>query len=130
MDVVSSLPQVTGEVVYLAKTPEKPHVYTYDPPEGVAKTNIVPEAHTVPIFDMRPVADGLTLDLQGFALVDAPTSVTDFYDEAQLAATYYPEAVDLVKRATGANRVVVFDHTIRRREQGVRTERPGHRASR
>src|ERR1700688_4706347 len=49
MDVVSSLPQVTGEVVYLAKTPEKPHVYTYDPPEGVAKTNIVPEAHTVPL---------------------------------------------------------------------------------
>ncbi|MEA2768947.1 MAG: hypothetical protein QOD93_1909 [Acetobacteraceae bacterium] len=125
MDVVSSLPQVTGEVVYLAKTPEKPHVYTYDPPEGVAKTNIVPEAHTVPIFDMRPVADGLTLDLQGFALVDAPTSVTDFYDEAQLAATYYPEAVDLVKRATGANRVVVFDHTIRRREQGVEDRAPG-----
>jgi hypothetical protein len=125
MDVVSSLPQVTGEVVYLAKTPEKPHVYTYDPPDGVAKTNILPEAHTVPIFDMRPVADGLTLDLQGFALVDAPTSVTDFYDEAQLAATYYPEAVDLVKRATGANRVVVFDHTIRRREQGVEDRAPG-----
>jgi hypothetical protein len=125
MDVVSSLPQVLGEVVYLAKTPEKPHVYTYDPPAGTPKTNIIPEAHTVPIFDMRPVADGLTLDVQGFALVDAPTAVTDFYDEAQLEATYYREAEDLVKQATGASRVVVFDHTIRRREQGVEDRTPG-----
>jgi hypothetical protein len=125
MDVVSSLPQVPGEVVYLAKTPEKPHVYTYDPPDGTPKTNIIPEAHTVPIFDMRPVADGLTLDVQGFALVDAPTTVTDFYDEAQLEATYYREAAELVKQATGASRVVVFDHTIRRREQGVEDRTPG-----
>lgn len=125
MDVVSSLPRVTGEVVYLAKTPEKPHVYTYDPPAGVPKTNIVSEAHSVPIFDMRPVADGLSLDVQGFALVDAPTEVADFYDEAQLKATLYREAEDLVKQATGASRVVVFDHTIRRREQGVEDRAPG-----
>jgi len=125
MDVVSSLRQVAGEVVYLTKTQEKPHVYTYDPPDGVAKTNIVPDAHTVPISDMRPLADDLTLDVQGFALVHAPTSVTDFHDEAQLEATYYREAEDLVKQATGATRVVVFDHTIRRREQGVEDRAPG-----
>ncbi len=125
MDVVSSLRQVTGEVVYLAKTAERPHTYTYDPPAGVPKTNIVNEPHTVPIFDMRPLSDGLTLDRQGFALVDAPTAVTDFYDEAQLTATYYPEAEHLVKQATGAKRVVVFDHTIRRRTQGVEDRTPG-----
>jgi hypothetical protein len=125
MDAFSSLSQVTGEVVYLARTPEKPHTYTYDPPDGVAKTNIVNEPHTIPIYDMRPLADGLTLDVQGFALVDAPTAVSDFYDEKQLEATYYPEAEELVKQATGASRVVVFDHTIRRREQGVEDRTPG-----
>jgi len=125
MDVVFSLPQVPGEVVYLAKTPEKPHAYAYDPPDGVPRTNIVPESHTVPVFDMRPVADGLTLDVQGFALLDAPTAVTDFYDEAQLRTRYYQEAEDLVKQATGASRVVVFDHTIRRREHGVEDRTPG-----
>ena len=125
MDVVSSLPQVAGSVVYLARTADKPHSYTYDPPEGVAKTNIVPEAHTVPVFDMRPIADGLSLDVQGFALVEAPTAVTDFYDEAQLRGRFYPEAEALVKRATGASRVVVFDHTIRRREQGAEDRTPG-----
>jgi hypothetical protein len=125
MDVVSSLPQVTGEVFYLAKTAEKPHSYTYDPPEGVAKTNIVPEGHTVPVFDMRPIADGLSLDVQGFALVPAPTAVSDFYDEDQLKAVFYPEAEALVKQATGASRVVVFDHTIRRRTHGVEDRTPG-----
>ena len=125
MDAVSSLPQVTGEIVYLARTPEKPHTYTYDPPEGVPKTNIVSEPHSVPIFDMRPVADGLTLDVQGFALVPAPTAVTDFYDEAQLQEIYYPETENLVKQAIGATRVVVFDHTIRRRTPGVEDRTPG-----
>jgi hypothetical protein len=125
MDVVSSLPKVTGEVVYLAKTPEKPHTYTYDPPDGRAKSNIVNDPHTMPISDMRPIADGLNLDVQGFALVDAPTSVSDFYDEAQLRTTYYREAEDLVKQATGASRVVVFDHTIRKRTYGVEDRTPG-----
>jgi hypothetical protein len=125
MDFVSSLPQVTGELVYLAKTAERPHTYTYDPPDGTPKSNIVTEAHTVPVFNMRPVADGLTLDVQGFALVYAPTAVTDFYDEPQLRETYYPEAEDLVKQATGASRVVVFDHTVRRREQGVEDRTQG-----
>ena len=125
MDVVSSLPKVAGELVYLAKTAERPHTYTYDPPDGTPKSNIVTEAHTVAIFDMRPVADGLSLDVQGFALIDASTAVSDFYNEAQLRATYYPEAEDLVKQATGASRVVVFDHTIRRREHGVEDRTPG-----
>ncbi len=125
MDVVSSLPQVAGEVVYLAKTADKPHTYTYDPPDGVARTNIVNDPHVVPILDMRPIADGLTLDRQGFALVDAPTAVTDFYDEQQVQATYYAEAEALVKQAIGASRVVVFDHTIRRRTHGVEDRTPG-----
>jgi hypothetical protein len=125
MDVVSSLSQVMGEVVYLSKTAEKPHTYTYDPPEGVAKTNIVNDPHSVPVFDMRLIAPDLSLDTQGFVLVDAPTQVRDFYDESQLQATYYPEAEQLVKQATGASRVVVFDHTIRRRTPGVEDRTPG-----
>jgi hypothetical protein len=126
MDVVSSLPQVAGGVVYLTRTAEKPYTYTYDPPAGAAKTNIVGEPHTVPVFDMRPIADGLSLDVQGFVLAPAPTTVTDFYDEAQLRGTFYSEAENLVERATGASRVVVFDHTIRRREQGVEDRTPGN----
>jgi hypothetical protein len=125
VDVFTQLPQVEGAAVYLAKTAEKPHTYTYDPPDGTPKTNLVTEQHALPIFDMRPIADGLSLDLQGFELVEAPSAVTDFYDEAQLRETYYAEAEALVKQATGASRVVVFDHTIRRRQPGVEDRAPG-----
>jgi hypothetical protein len=125
MDMISALPRVVGEVVYLARTTGKPYTYTYNPPDGVARSTIVTEAHTVPIFDMRPIADGLSLDRQGFALVTAPSAVADFYDEAELRRVYYPEAAGLVARATGASRVVVFDHTIRRREAGVEDRTPG-----
>jgi hypothetical protein len=125
VDAISQLQQVEGAVAYLTKTTEKPHTYTYDPPVGVPRTNIVPEEHVVPIFDMRPLADSLSLDEQGFVLTEAPTAVTDFYDEQALRDTYYPEAEALVKQATGASRVVVFDHTIRRRQQGIEDRTPG-----
>jgi hypothetical protein len=47
------------------------------------------------------------------------TGVADFWDEAQTMALGHPETADLVKAVTGASRVVVFDHTLRRRVDGV-----------
>jgi hypothetical protein len=41
--------------------------------------------------------------------------VRDFWDEAQTLALGHPETAELVKQVTGASRVVVFDHTLRRR---------------
>jgi hypothetical protein len=45
--------------------------------------------------------------------------VRDFWDEAQTLALGHPEAAEIVRAATGASRVVVFDHTLRRRLGGV-----------
>jgi hypothetical protein len=75
---------------------------------------------------MRPIADRLSLDEEGFALVDHESAIADFYDENQLKRVYYPEAERLVASATGASRVIVFDHTIRRRDHGAddRTQGP------
>jgi hypothetical protein len=66
------------------------------------------------------VADRLSLDQQGFVLVEHKTKVTDFFDPAQLEAVYYPEVEQLIKRESGASRVVIFDHTLR---SGDETER-------
>ena len=112
---VSSLPHVDGILNYLAPMAEKPRNYTYDPPPGVPQSNAVYEPHRLPIHDARSVAGRLSLDEEGLMLVDEPSAVTDFYDEEQLRRIYYPEAERLVAAATGASRVVVFDHTIRRR---------------
>ena len=70
------------------------------------------------IHDARPVAGRLTLDGEGLALVEHRSAVKDFYDEDELRRVYYPEAERLVAEATGASRVLVFDHMIRRRVAG------------
>merc|ERR1719161_1738642 len=49
----------------------------------------------------------------GFALQSWPTRCTDFRDDEAVVATYYEEMMELVKNASGAERVLIFDHTIR-----------------
>jgi hypothetical protein len=52
------------------------------------------------------------------------TAVRDFWDDAQTLALGHPEVAEIVKAATGASRVVVFDHT-RRRQTGEIDRQPG-----
>jgi len=120
-----ALPFVTGALNYLAPMAERPHTLTYEPPAGVARTNIVNETHRVPIYDLRPVADTLSLDREGFTLVRAPSAVGNFYDEDELRRVYYPEAERVIAQATGAARVFVFDHTVRKRVWGGEDRAPG-----
>lgn len=125
LERVARLPHVDGALLYLARMAEKPHTYTYEPPAGVPRSNIVIEEHVVPIHDIRPIRGEASLDDAGFALLTAPTETPDLHDEASLPQTYYKEAERIVAEATGASRVVVFDHTIRRREWGAEDRTPG-----
>jgi hypothetical protein len=105
---------VETEVNYMAPLRERPRTYTYEPPAGIAKSNIVVEPHRVAVHDVRPRANAFTLDGQGFALVSHESAVEDFDDETEIRGTYYAEAEQLLKDVTGADRVFIFDHTIRR----------------
>ena len=67
----------------------------------------------------------MSLDREGFALLTHRSAVTDFADEDQLRRIYYPEAERLVADVTGAARVVIFDHTVRRRVSGRADREPG-----
>ena len=122
---IESLPFVTAELNYLAPTPGKPRTYALDPPPGEPKSTALPEPHDVPIFDARPIAKDLSLDREGFALVRHPTVVKNFYDEREIRSVYYP-AVEAFLRATlGADRVLIFDHTVRKRVEGAADVRDG-----
>ncbi len=92
---------------------EKPYSYNYEPPPGVPARNTREETHEVKVFDGRAVNDRLSLDREGFVLVRRPTAAADLYDEAQIASVYYAECERLIKEATGAKRVVAFDHIVR-----------------
>jgi hypothetical protein len=124
-EAIARLPHVEGVLNYLKPTADKPRTYAFELPPGGPLANAAYEPHTVPIRDVRPVAKLMSLDREGFALVGHRSAVTDFGDEEQLRRIYYPEAERLVAAATGGTRVVVFDHTVRRRVPGAEDRQPG-----
>jgi hypothetical protein len=118
-------PHVDATLNYMAPMAERPRNYTYDPPAGVPRTNILPEPHIVPIYSARPALSRFTLDEEGFAVLNQPSQVRDFWDEDELRTVYYPEVERAIQAATGAASVFVFDHTIRRRTEGVEDRAAG-----
>ena len=54
-----------------------------------------------------------------------PTAVRDLYDEEEVRTRYYPEVEEILARTTGGARVLIFDHTVRRRVPGVVDDRTG-----
>jgi len=81
----------------------------------VPRSNTVRDPHVVPIHDARTVADDVSLDREGFALIHAASAVKDFWDEDEVRRVYYPEVQRVIAEATGASKVFIFDHTLRRR---------------
>lgn len=120
-----TLPYVTAELNYLAPMREKPRTYAYDPPPGEPKSTAMPQAVQVKITNGRPIRDRLTLDRAGFALVDQHTTVQDFYDDEEVTRVYYPEASEFIRSSLDADRVFIFDHTVRRRVAGAADVRGG-----
>lgn len=116
---IESLPFVTAELNYLAPTAGKPRTYAFDPPPGEPKTTALPEPHKVPVFDGRLIAKSFSLDRQGFELVRHPTVVRNFYDDEEVRRLYYPLAEAFIRAVLRADRVVIFDHTVRRRIEGA-----------
>ena len=66
----------------------------------------------VEMTDARQLDEPATLERMGFCLEKHPTAVRDFRDDTAVGEVYYEEVRELVKRASGASRVFVFDHTV------------------
>lgn len=105
---------------------EKPHNYMYSGPEPQRNFSDVP--HVVQVEDMRGREDQFTLDKNGFQVVRSPMKggFKDFRDEEQITTDYYREVEDILKKVTGAHKVVIFDHTIRRAIRG-QVDKPSSR---
>jgi hypothetical protein len=58
-------------------------------------------------------ASSFSVDREGFSLHDFNTNYEQWEDDEGVRAAFYPEIVDLLKKKTGAKRILVFDHTIR-----------------
>lgn len=108
-----NLKSVVAPLIFLAPMGEKPVAYNYEPPAGVPVRTGKSEEHQVPICDARPLIGRLSLDKEGFVLLHHQTAVENFYDEDEITSVYYPECERVIKEATGAARVVAFDHIVR-----------------
>lgn len=76
----------------------------------------------VEILNARAQPDDFTLDKNGFTLVPQPTQVKDFYQDEELKSVYDNEVRELVRKATGAARIEIFDHTRRSASNQVRAK--------
>lgn len=110
---------IEAELNYLGPVEGRPFTLTYAPPEGGPRSNITAAPHRLPIHDLRPLAAAATLDREGFAVARGASALRDFDDEAAIRAVYFPESARILQAATGAARVHIFDHTIRRRVPGA-----------
>ena len=111
--VVADLKAVVAPLNFLVPMAERPVAYNYEPPPGVPARTGKSEEHRVPIRDARPLIGRLSVDKEGFVLLHHQTAVRNFYDENEITSVYYPECERVIKEATGAARVVAFDHIVR-----------------
>jgi len=109
-------------VNYLSSESPTPVVYLSKPPEGTARDSTEILRHPVLMHDARRSDTPLSLDLQGFKLVTHETAAEDLWNQEEIHRLYYPEVEALVKTATGADKVLAFDHNVRsfaRAKKGV-----------
>ncbi|OLN86002.1 Uncharacterized protein in dcmA 3'region 2 [Colletotrichum chlorophyti] len=88
-----------------------PHPTYIDRPETFDRPL---ETHPVKISDVTGDEQKYTLDRNGFQIYRYQATEKDFLDDAQIKASYYTETEELLKTVTGASRIFIFDHTIRR----------------
>ena len=68
--------------------------------------------------------------LPGFALVQHPTVARDPYNDKEVREVYYPVAESFIRAKLRADRVFIFDHTMRKRVEGAADVRGRVRALR
>jgi len=113
---------VTASLNFLRPMEGRPVSYQYDPPPGIPQRTGEFDGHAVTIRNARPLAAVLSLDVEGFALLQAPSRFADFHDDQAIRSFYYPEVERLLKAATGAAMVIVFDHNVRNAARAARGE--------
>lgn len=106
-------PYVEAELTYLLDTGVAPVNYPSVAGGRSERDTGDPACHTVAVQNARLRPEPCTLDREGFALAPHETTVSDFYDDAEIDSVYTAEVAALVVERTGAERAVVFDYTRR-----------------
>lgn len=105
---------VQAELRYVVDTGVKPRTYISPQHSGrPSRREDTVDVREMPIRDGWPFAGEASLDREGFEVHRQEWRVSDFYDDEEVERVHYPEIEELIRRATGAERVSIFDHTRR-----------------
>jgi hypothetical protein len=110
-----------AHISYTADTGETLVNETFGPNNIRRRTSGTAELHEVVISNGRE--QELSLERNGFELVEHRTAVKNFFDPDELKAVYYREVEALIRARSGAARVSVFDHTLRSGSEAEREAR-------
>lgn len=106
---------VKASINYTVDNGIPPDYYFYDPDPSVIRNPPGTDPREVEIHNGWPKADEFSLDREGFQLKAFPAKFSNFNDDAAVKQEFYPQVIDFVQRNTGAKRVIIFDHTLRKR---------------
>ncbi|KAI8978771.1 hypothetical protein BD414DRAFT_421802 [Trametes punicea] len=96
---------------------EAPYRYIWTVPPGKPEHNLGEDPRAVIVHDARGREDEFSLDVHGFQFMKHVSAEKEFVDEDAIKTRYYKEIEELLKNVTGAKRVFIFDHTIRRHSE-------------
>lgn len=114
---------VTARLHYQVDDGLEPFTYNYKREDGGPQSRGAYEPRAMTIVDGRGEQGSLSLDRNGVVLLPHATALStqDFYErQERIMSEYYAEMRELVRRATGASRVVIFDHNVRNVQESRR----------
>ncbi|KAG5334218.1 hypothetical protein C0989_003949 [Termitomyces sp. Mn162] len=72
--------------------------------------NYIRDTHEVVVENIRGNESEFTLNVSGFQYYTHNSRCKSFNTDAEVRENYYPESIDVIKRLTGASKVILFDH--------------------
>ncbi|KIJ56465.1 hypothetical protein M422DRAFT_239681 [Sphaerobolus stellatus SS14] len=121
---------VTASLTYFEPPKDGSTPYQYvdaDPVTGERKSNFTEVGRPMEIENVRGKEDQYNIDNAGFQFVKHKAKHNKFTDDDEIRREYYPESVALLRKITGARRIIIFDHTIRRYKPGQIDDGPNNR---
>ncbi|EMD58401.1 hypothetical protein COCSADRAFT_103874 [Bipolaris sorokiniana ND90Pr] len=122
---MSALPKYDTEMLYIEPWQDKIEApyYRTNPDPGFEVKNYDWIPYKVSVEDCRSAKESFTLNDHAFAFVDDSDggrqellqAIRDINTE-KIEKEYYPAVEALVKRKTGADKVIIFNHSIRKRD--------------
>jgi len=80
---------------------------------GLRDMNYDRKSHELQVENIRGKEDSISLDTAGFQFYTIPSKYKGgFSDDEEVKREYYPDTEELLKKVTGASKIVFFDHSM------------------